>query len=101
MEKQVYRSRLRAKGQLTVPGPIRATLDLNEGDELIFSVTEQGTILIQPAQVIPADQAWFWTERWQKMEREAQADIEAGRVTRHQDMEAAIEALDAAADEGE
>ena len=42
---------------------------------------------------IPAEQSWFWTERWQRMEREAQEDIEAGRVTRYSDVEAAIEAL--------
>lgn len=30
---------------------------------------------------VPADQAWFWTDRWQAMEREADADIAAGRVT--------------------
>ena len=24
------------------------------------------------------DQAWFWSERWQRMEQEAQADIDAG-----------------------
>jgi hypothetical protein len=28
------------------------------------------------------DQAWFWTEEWQAGEREADADIAAGRVTR-------------------
>lgn len=26
------------------------------------------------------DQAWFWTDRWQQLEREAQEDIDAGRV---------------------
>ncbi len=27
-----------------------------------------------------ADQAWFWTERWQTMEQEAQDDITAGGI---------------------
>jgi hypothetical protein len=30
---------------------------------------------------VPADQAWFWTDRWQQMEREADSDIAAGRTT--------------------
>lgn len=34
-----------------------------------------------PVAVAPADQAWFWVERWQAMEREADADITAGRAT--------------------
>jgi hypothetical protein len=29
-----------------------------------------------------AVQTWFWSERWQKMEREADADTAAGRVAR-------------------
>ena len=43
---------------------------------------------------VPADQAWFWTERWQKMERDAQADIDAGRVTRYEDADRAIDVLE-------
>jgi antitoxin MazE len=31
---------------------------------------------------VDADQRWFWTERWQAMEREADADIANGRVVR-------------------
>jgi len=27
-----------------------------------------------------AAQSWFWTERWQQMEQEADADLAAGRV---------------------
>jgi hypothetical protein len=28
---------------------------------------------------IPADQLWFWTPEWQAKEREADADLAAGR----------------------
>lgn len=31
------------------------------------------------------DQAWYWTERWQAGEREADADKAAGRVSRAYD----------------
>lgn len=47
-------------------------------------------------QLIPPDQAWFWTEGWQKLEGEAQADIEAGRVCSFDDLESALSALDQA-----
>jgi antitoxin MazE len=50
---------------------------------------------------IPADQAWFWTEHWQEMEREAQADIEAGRVSRYKDADSAIEALENLENDGD
>lgn len=29
--------------------------------------------------VIPSDQAWFWSDDWQAMEHEANEDIRAGR----------------------
>jgi len=32
---------------------------------------------------VAADQRWFWTERWQAMEREVDAHVAAGRVTVH------------------
>ena len=44
---------------------------------------------------IPADQAWFWTEEWQKGEREVDEDIAAGRVKRFDSVEELFEDLDA------
>ncbi len=93
-ENPIYKTRLRAKGQVTVPRQVRERLGLNEGDDLLFYVNEQGQIVVDAAQIVPPDQAWFWTERWQKMEREAQADIEAGRVVEFDELEEAIAALD-------
>jgi hypothetical protein len=33
-----------------------------------------------PEHTVDASQAWFWSERWQAMEREADAAIAAGRL---------------------
>ncbi len=33
-----------------------------------------------PQRRVDASQAWFWSERWQAMEREADAAIAAGQV---------------------
>lgn len=46
-------------------------------------------------QKVPADQKWFWTDRWQQMEREADADIAAGRVAAFEDVEDFLADLDA------
>lgn len=40
-----------------------------------------GVLLPLPSPIV-VDQAYFWTPRWQRGEREAQADIDAGRVKR-------------------
>jgi hypothetical protein len=41
------------------------------------------------------DQAWFWTEEWQSGEREADADIAAGRLTRYETDEQMFAAFEA------
>ena len=47
------------------------------------------------------DQAWFWTPEWQAKEREADADIAAGRLTRFETIEEMFDALDAYAAEAD
>jgi AbrB family looped-hinge helix DNA binding protein len=92
-EQKEHRARLREKGQVTLPKEIRAALDLHEGDDLVFRINEKGEIIIERTFTVSQDQAWFWTERWQKMERGAQADIEAFRVSRYSDIDQALEDL--------
>lgn len=94
MEELFYKSRLRGKGQITVPAEIRSALEAEEGDDLIFSLDENGQVLVSRAQIIPPDQAWFWSERWQRMERAAQADLDAGRVVEFSSVSEALAALD-------
>lgn len=89
-----FRTRLRAKGQVTIPSEVRAVLNVNEGDDLVFIVDEHGRVSVQRLQTIPPDQAWFWSERWQRMEREVQVDIDAGRVERFPDIDSALEYLE-------
>jgi AbrB family looped-hinge helix DNA binding protein len=91
-----YKARLRQKGQITVPPEVRNSLGANEGDDLLFYTDEHGRVIIARAQVIPPEQAWFWSERWQRMERQAQADIEAGRVRPFEDVEQAVDFMDMA-----
>jgi hypothetical protein len=39
-------------------------------------------------------QRWFWSERWQRLEREADDDIAAGRITTFEDVESFLADLD-------
>ncbi len=65
---------------------------MEEGDPIEFEITEDG-ILMRPQKVIDATQAWFWTPEWQKGEREATADIKAGRVKSFRSVEELIAEL--------
>ena len=93
------RAKVRAKAQLTLPEEIRRALHISEGDEVEFSVQDDGTVTIRGYVSIPTDQAWFFTPEWLAGEREADEDIAAGRGTVHEsadDMFAHLDALGAA-----
>ena len=92
-EGQVARAKLRDKGQVTLPPEIRAALGVNEGDVVEFQL-EDGVVTLHGWKMIPAEQAWFWTDAWQRGEREASEDIAAGRTTVHKTPDDFLSSLD-------
>ena len=84
---------MRAKGQVTIPQDVREAAHLEAGDLVEIEMTDEG-ILLRPKKLIDASQAWFWTQAWQDGEREASADIKAGRVTTSGSTAAFLESLD-------
>ncbi len=95
------RARVRPKAQLTLPEEIRRALHIGEGDEVEFTVHDDGTVTIRGYVSIPTDQAWFFTPEWLAGEREADEQIAAGRGTVHEsaeDMFAHLDSLDAPAE---
>ncbi len=48
---------------------------------------------LREALTVAKDQAWFWTEEWQAGEREAEADLAAGRYDTFDTMEELIDDL--------
>jgi AbrB family looped-hinge helix DNA binding protein len=86
---------VRKRGVITLPAELRRRLRLDEeGSRLEIVERDDGVVELRPSVVVPADQAWFWTERWQAMEREADDDIAAGRVERADTVEELVEILD-------
>ncbi|MGZ8438639.1 MAG: AbrB/MazE/SpoVT family DNA-binding domain-containing protein [Candidatus Limnocylindrales bacterium] len=72
---------VQSRGTVALPADLRRRLHLDQGDAQIKLIErEDGRIELVPVVAVPADQAWFWTNRWQAMERDADADIAAGRV---------------------
>lgn len=87
------RAMLRSKGQLTLPSQIRAALRVGEGDEVEFTITDAGDVLLRGLTSVPADQRWFWEPDWQVGEREATEQINAGDVEVFDDVDAMFAAL--------
>ena len=72
--------RMTRRGSLTLPKEVREGLDENTVFEAVRR--EDGTIELRPRAMVAASQKWFWTERWQQMEREADEDIRNERLHR-------------------
>ena len=66
--------------QVTIPANIFHKLKLKAGD-LLQVIERDNALVFIPAQVIPRDQAWFWTKEWQEKEREADEEIARGEVS--------------------
>ncbi len=77
------------RGTITLPKRMRPASHVFEA-----RLRPDGGIELIPQHLVDASQAWFWTERWQRMEREADADVTAGRVTQADGAAALIEELD-------
>ena len=79
---KTYLLTVQSRGTVALPAELRRKLHLDQGDAQIKLIEgDDGRIELLPVVAVRADQAWFWTDRWQTMEREADADIAAGRAT--------------------
>lgn len=86
---------LQTRGVLSLPSDLRRRHHLDvPGAQVEVCEREDGVIELRPYLPHPADQEWFWTERWQRMEREADEDIAAGRVARFDNTEDFLASLD-------
>ncbi len=71
--------KLRARGQVTLPGFIREKLHLEEGSLVLAKVVDNAIVLV-PQETVDKEQSWFWQQKWQNLEAEAEEDIRKGRV---------------------
>lgn len=80
MGERIYLT-VQKRGVISLPPALRERHHLDEpGAQVEVAERDDGVIELRPTVAVPAEQRWFWTERWQAMERQADADIAAGRV---------------------
>jgi len=86
---------IHGRGVLTLPAEFRRRHHLDEpGAQVSLVETEDGRIEMIPLVAIPAGQQWFWTERWQKMEREVDDAVASGEIEVFDDAESFLSNLD-------
>ena len=83
---------VRKKSQVTLPHSVRQELGIKEGDYLDIQVRD-GEIVLKAKVLIDKQQAWFWSERWQQGEVEAQENIRTGHTYRFSDAASAVDFL--------
>ncbi len=78
-----------ARGIITIPASLRKAIDIHPGDVVVIEAGEGGEELtIRPQLTVDRAQAWFWSENWQKKEKEVEQDISAGKIKRVKTREA-------------
>lgn len=83
------------RGVIALPAELRRKLHLDEpGAQLEVTERVDGVLELRAALPVPADQAWFWNEQWQKREREVDEHVAAGRVSIHDSTEDFLGHLD-------
>ncbi len=84
-------AKLSERGSIVIPEELREVL----GDARAFEVVrrDDGVIELRP-QDTDESQAWFWSDRWQEREREADEDFAAGRMLTFDDAESFLADLD-------
>ncbi len=86
---------LQGRGLIALPADLRRRAGLDQpGAQVEIVERPDGVIELRPTVAIPADQAWFWTERWQAMEREVDEQIARGEVKTYDSIEAMFADLD-------
>jgi AbrB family looped-hinge helix DNA binding protein len=84
--------RIGPKHQITIPVAVFRKLRLDAGDFLEVETVDDAIVLV-PRKLIPKNQEWFWTKRWQTMEKAAQGDLDSGRVVEGSSMKTLLKKL--------
>jgi hypothetical protein len=75
---------LQSRGLIALPSDLRRRLHLDEpGAQVEILERDDGVVELRAALPVPADQAWFWTEHWQRREREVDEHVARGDVLLH------------------
>jgi bifunctional DNA-binding transcriptional regulator/antitoxin component of YhaV-PrlF toxin-antitoxin module len=86
---------VQARGLLSLPKGLRARHGLDRpGAQVEVVERADGVIELHPHVAVPADQAWFWNERWQRMEREVDHHVERGETAVFDDTESFLRSVE-------
>ena len=72
---------IQSRGVVALPAALRKRYRLDEpGAQVEITERPDGVLELRPTVAIPAQEAWFWDQRWQAGEREVDELVSAGDV---------------------
>jgi bifunctional DNA-binding transcriptional regulator/antitoxin component of YhaV-PrlF toxin-antitoxin module len=86
-------TQIKKRSQIVLPPSIFRAARLQDGDFVAMRVVG-GSIVLTPQKLIDKSQMYFWTDTWQKAEREASDDIATGRTARFDSVDDLIKDLE-------
>jgi AbrB family looped-hinge helix DNA binding protein len=85
---------VQSRGVIAIPTAIRRHFGLDQPGAQVEVIEREGEIVLRPHVAVPTDQAWFWSERWQRLEREADDAVAHGHVAVVADVDELLADLD-------
>jgi len=86
---------MQARGLIALPHDLRARHGLDTpGAQVEVLEREDGVIELRPHIAVPADQAWFWSARWQALERVVDEHVARGETETFETSEDFLSSLD-------
>ncbi|MBN9607050.1 MAG: AbrB/MazE/SpoVT family DNA-binding domain-containing protein [Actinomycetales bacterium] len=82
------------RGTIALPAAARKRYHLDQPGAQVEVIEREGEIVLRPKLPVDADQAWFWSAEWQRGERRASAEADAGLGTVHESGEDLLTSLD-------
>ncbi|MGH9105797.1 MAG: AbrB/MazE/SpoVT family DNA-binding domain-containing protein [Acidimicrobiales bacterium] len=85
---------VQGRGVVAIPPALRRRFGLDRPGAQVEVIEREGEIVLRPHVPVPADQAWFWSERWQRLEHEADEETATGHLASFDDVESFLDELD-------
>ena len=85
-------SKVTGHDQINLPASTRKEFWIEEGALVEIEVVDDKAVLV-PKKLVDKSQAYFWTNKWQQAEKEADEDIKAGRLRTFDSVEELLEDL--------
>ncbi|MDD3023945.1 MAG: AbrB/MazE/SpoVT family DNA-binding domain-containing protein [Syntrophomonadaceae bacterium] len=73
-------AKIRDRNIITIPSEIIKAAGIKPGDDVEIIMETDGSIRLVPVLVIPKEQAWFYSEHWQKGMAEASKEVSSGKI---------------------